>query len=575
MQMIIRLWNFLSRKRKYQLIFALMLTVIAGVFEYLTIALFFPLITSYVSGFDQVEKLESSSNLFGLVFPSIKANIVVFVIIAFASLSKILSLRINYFLAAMVGADLGGRCFSNLIYKDYLSHIYSRYSDYISLLTNELSRTVSSIASILTIFSSFILSVFLLISLIKTISFRIIFVFFFIFAIYFIMMLIIRVKLLNNSRTEANSSKKKMNIFSDATNSIKDIILGHKYKYFIDQYKIHENKGAVAHAQSLFLLHIPRYLMEFFLFSLMILIITINNDTSSIEKNVFISQYALLFFAAIRLLPLINTIYASYNNFLSNATAIDNVIKAVKKNNLYKIENLNKFEDNKIALSFSNIKFDAVSHRYSRDHKFVLNDINLTIYKGEKIALIGESGSGKSTLADILSGLLKPKKGRILIDNKDVYKNLNNQSAWQRSISFVSQGGYLMDTSIKENIAFGVESKFIDNAKVKKASQISKISKFIENLPDKYETFTGTDGGTLSGGQKQRLSIARALYKSTSILILDEPTSSLDEPTARLFMESILNLDDQITVFVITHNLMLAEMFKKVIKLDNGYLSEM
>jgi len=198
-----------------------------------------------------------------------------------------------------------------------------------------------------------------------------------------------------------------------------------------------------------------------------------------------------------------------------------------------------------------------------------LKDINLSLKKGSRIGFIGVTGSGKSTLIDIIMGLLPTTNGNLAIDQQLI--DNQNRRAWQAHIAHVPQNIYLSDSSISENIAFGVSKDKIDHQRVKKAAQQAQIAELIEGWKDGYQTFVGERGIRLSGGQRQRIGIARALYKKADILIFDEATSALDNETEREVMAAIEELGEEITVLIIAHRLTTLKECDKIVKLGKNH----
>ena len=184
------------------------------------------------------------------------------------------------------------------------------------------------------------------------------------------------------------------------------------------------------------------------------------------------------------------------------------------------------------------------------------------------IGLVGSSGSGKSTAIDILLGLISPKKGSVFIDEKRL--TANNIRAWQNSLGFVSQTIFLADSSIKENIAFGLPIEDIDDKRIEKAIQLSHLDQFISELPQGFETRVGERGVQLSGGQRQRVGIARALYNDADILVLDEATSALDGITEELIMDAIHDFSGKKTIIMIAHRITTVEQCDHIYLMDKG-----
>ena len=218
------------------------------------------------------------------------------------------------------------------------------------------------------------------------------------------------------------------------------------------------------------------------------------------------------------------------------------------------------------------IRLEEVRFRYGPDMPEVLQGLDLEIRRGERIGLIGSTGSGKSTTVDLLMGLLVPSAGRLLVDGEDVHDPAHPErlAAWRAAIAHVPQSIYLADSSIAENIAFGVPKAQINLVRVKQAAQQAKIAGFIEASAGSYASFVGEGGIRLSGGQRQRIGVARALYKQASILVLDEATSALDNATEQAVMEAVEKLSRELTIVMIAHRLSTVSRCDRVLRLERG-----
>ena len=201
-----------------------------------------------------------------------------------------------------------------------------------------------------------------------------------------------------------------------------------------------------------------------------------------------------------------------------------------------------------------------LSFSYNEDYK-ILEDVSFDIFKGQIIGINGTTGSGKSTLVDLILGLLKPNKGQILLNgeelNKKSYENIN--------IGYVPQDTYISDDTIEENIGFNINKKDIDPTKIKEAIKSSNLDDFINNLPEKVNTYIGEDGVRISGGQKQRIGLARALYDDPNLLILDEATSALDNETEASIINEITKLKKDKIIIMIAHRLNTLKNCDKII----------
>jgi ATP-binding cassette, subfamily B, bacterial PglK len=267
-----------------------------------------------------------------------------------------------------------------------------------------------------------------------------------------------------------------------------------------------------------------------------------------------------------RLLPALQQIYSGWANLQSSNASLAAVIELLKQplpQQLAVAEPL--------AIQQS-IRLEAVRFRYAPDLPEVLHGLNLEIHRGERIGLIGSTGSGKSTLVDLLMGLLLPSGGRLLVDGLDLHDPAHSErlSGWQAAVAHVPQSIYLADSSIAENIAFGVPRHAIDMARVKQAAEQAQIAAFIESSPEGYASFVGERGIRLSGGQRQRIGIARALYKQARVIVLDEATSALDTSTEEAVMEAVEGLSRDLTMVMIAHRLSTVQRCDRVVRLARG-----
>ena len=245
---------------------------------------------------------------------------------------------------------------------------------------------------------------------------------------------------------------------------------------------------------------------------------------------------------------------------------------------LNRIINLFKKEETKyrklggkiIRSPFEKITFSKVNFNYSRKAKFSLKDINFSLKSGEITAIVGFSGAGKSSILDLLIGLYEPTSGDIFIDDKNL--NELNITKWQQQVSIVNQDTFLLNDSIINNLKFGLEN--ISFQDIKKACTYSGVSKFIENLPDSYNTIIGDRGLKLSGGERQRLSIARAFLKRSSLLIFDEATSSLDSINEELIKESISKVSHKKIILIVAHRLSTIKEADNILVLNQGRIVE-
>ena len=363
------------------------------------------------------------------------------------------------------------------------------------------------------------------------------------------------------------SNKLRFTALSEAFSSIKEIKLSALENIYINKFSDPAKIFANHQASSRIIALLPRFFLEALVFGGMLLVILslMKNENSFIDILPIISLYA---FAGYRLMPAIQQIYQSITQLRFCGPALNSMCDDIKKLKHQTLQN------NKSNMQLNNkISLQNIYYHYPEKSKKILKNINIIINAQTTVGIIGETGSGKTTLVDIILGLLEPQKGRFEIDNQIIDKK--NIRIWQNSIGYVPQHINLIDDSISNNVAFGLNPKDVDQNQVEKVCKIANIHNFVTNeLQEKYQTHVGERGVRLSGGQRQRVGIARALYHNPKILILDEATSSLDNHTERLVMESVNNLGKEMTIILIAHRLSTVKNCDKIFLLEKGELKD-
>jgi ABC-type multidrug transport system fused ATPase/permease subunit len=219
------------------------------------------------------------------------------------------------------------------------------------------------------------------------------------------------------------------------------------------------------------------------------------------------------------------------------------------------------------GFQFKSVVVEHLDFKYEQSESLVLSSINLKILSGEAVGFVGQSGSGKSTLIDIMLGLLHPQSGSVFINGQLIE---DVKQSWQKAIGYIPQTIFLMDDSLRRNIAIGIADKEIDELAITEALKSAQLEEFVASLPDGLDTVVGERGVRLSGGQRQRIGIARALYHRPSVLVLDEATSSLDTETEHGVMQAVQALQGDKTVIIVAHRLSTVEYCDRLYRLDAG-----
>lgn len=281
----------------------------------------------------------------------------------------------------------------------------------------------------------------------------------------------------------------------------------------------------------------------------------------------FVPIISIFAIAAFRLLPSFNRITEYMGTIMYQKSAINSIYNDLKEvDELNKIKNQNQKKVHPLTFDTA-VRMEDLSFRYPRAEKDVISHLNLTIEKKSSVAFIGQSGAGKTTLADILLGLLEPTAGTVTVDGTNIFDNLNG---WHKIIGYIPQNIYLMDDTIRNNIAYGEDEGSIDEERVEYAVEQAQLSELIGELEEGLDTQIGEMGVRLSGGQRQRIGIARALYHNPEILVLDEATSALDNETEKAVMESIEALHGKMTLVIIAHRLSTIKNCDYIYEIGNG-----
>jgi len=267
-----------------------------------------------------------------------------------------------------------------------------------------------------------------------------------------------------------------------------------------------------------------------------------------------------------RMLPALQQIYGAWASIVGSRASLADALELLDQPLPAEV-----YQSAPAPLPFQDaIRFDAVRFRYNSDGPWVLDGLNLTIPKGARVGFVGSTGSGKSTTLDLLMGLLEPTHGQILVDGQPITGE--RQRAWQQTIAHVPQSIYLADTTLAENIAFGVPREAIDLDRVRQTARQAQIADFIESQPEGYHAFVGERGIRLSGGQRQRIGIARVLYKQASVLVFDEATSALDNATEQTVMDAIESFSRDLTILLIAHRFTTVQRCDTIIQIEHGQL---
>ena len=339
----------------------------------------------------------------------------------------------------------------------------------------------------------------------------------------------------------------KLQQMNETFGGIKEIVMTGREEYFRGRFSSNVRQLAHLNRKFVTLLGVPRLYLELLtvagLATLVLSMIALGRELES-----FLPLLALFAGGAFRLMPAINRITFAFQSLMMGRP----IVEVLQANVLSNID-LESITQNIVTIQFQrSIRFEDVSYSYPNAEKSVFEGLSFEIQKGSQVGLVGTTGAGKSTLVDILLGLLRPTRGRVTVDGVDISSNFRS---WQNLVGYVPQTIYLLDSSIRENIAFGIAEEEIDDEKVFRALDLAQLREFVDELPNGMNEFVGERGVRLSGGQRQRIGVARALYLDPPVLVLDEATSALDVETENELMKSVEYLRTNRTVLIVTHRL--------------------
>jgi ABC-type multidrug transport system fused ATPase/permease subunit len=275
---------------------------------------------------------------------------------------------------------------------------------------------------------------------------------------------------------------------------------------------------------------------------------------------------ALFGVAAFRILPSMNRVVVALQQMALSRPGLEGAVHGLS----LQVESSASTSDPSIG-QFQELQLRDVVYQYPNTDKPVLNLQSFVVQVGDSIGVVGSSGSGKSTFIDVLIGILSPSRGRIEVNGRNIAQH---RRQWQNKIGYVPQNVYLMDTTIRRNVAFGLPEKLIDNKQVERALRQANLLEFVQTLPNGWDTEVGERGVRLSGGQRQRLGIARALYGNPEVIVLDEATSALDAATEREIVESFREIAHDHTLIVVAHRTSTLKYCNRLVRLEDGKITQ-
>ena len=574
--LIRKLWAHISPHRHRQLVWVVLLMLLSSFAEAISLASTLPLLEAitnpsilwnqpFVRYWAFRFGIENSQEI---VFPTVSIFIIIVVL---ASLIRICTLWLSLRISASIGSDLSYSAFLRTLYRPYLQQVSSNGSKIIATVNADIGRVTRFVLNpLLQLLSTVMIAISLIVTMIAinwmiAVGFGLSIALF-----YYLTARFTKSTLRHLGRMHVLLNQQSIQTLQEGLGAVRDVLLDGKQEYFAEIYTNKDVPHRQNSAQEVFLKGFPRMAVEPLGLSLVAvsgyLLVSQGQAASAVP---LLGALAL---GAQRLLPFSQKIFESWASINATKASLVNVLSLLDQplSSKAPIRPIKQFKFRQ-KLSLKDVHFS-----YASDQKEVLKGVCLEIDKGSRVGLIGGTGSGKSTLLDLLMGLLKPTAGQFFVDDYTLHADdlKYDNSSFSSIISHVPQAIYLTDSSIAENIAFGVPKDQIDKVRLHEAAKQSQISSFIEASPYGYDTSVGERGVQLSGGQRQRIGIARALYKQPQILFLDEATSALDTETEKAVMSVINSLGRDLTIIIIAHRLSTLACCDRVVELKSGKLIE-
>lgn len=570
--------QILSKHQKFRIFELFILMVIAGFMEMLSVSLMIPFITTIISpqkvmSNEWVQKIMVICNIQTYTIFMVFLSILMAVVYLVKNVFLMFQLTIHEKFVRKNQMEMQNNLMKSFMSRPYEFFLTAKSGEIIRIVSTDTTTAFFTLTQLLQVFSEVIVTTILLITIFVISPFLTITMGIVLFSITLLVYAISknRLKKVGDQQIQINSEMNQTLLQS--IQGIKEIKLMRREKFFQNNYaqagKIYVRGMYI----SMLLSMVPRFILEasamcsFFI----IMAVMIYGGTDIATLLPIISAIAM---AVVRILPSMNRISYSMAQMTYNEPAVDKLVENMKYLEYKNEEKINckSLKDNDKFLSKNNlfsqgIQVENITYSYQTGHVPVLENASFEIKKGQSIGIVGASGAGKTTVVDIILGLLKPQNGCVKMDGKDIELDMDN---WLSQIGYIPQSIFMLDGSIRENVAFGLPKEEIDDALVWKALREASLEEFVLSLPKQLDTEIGERGMRISGGQRQRIGIARALYSDPEILFFDEATSALDNETESAIMDSINHLHGSKTMIIIAHRLTTIENCDVVYRVADG-----
>ena len=574
--MVEKLRYIFDHKQKLRLIWILLLVVIGSFIELLGVSVFLPFVQILIDP-GSVETNEMLSFLYNRIgftdLRSFLAFIALVIIMVYLFKNIYLMLEQNAILkfSYQTRMNLATRLLGTYMSEPYSFHLNKNIADLTGAIQYDANQFMLLVNASLQLLAELAVILCLGLYLFHT-SHSITLVIMGLLAVCFLIFFVISKKVSQRlgKQNEAYNAQLYQWI-NQSLGGIKEVKVLNREGFFVNSYKSVYKKLIKGAKNNELIAAVPKYIIETICMVGMLLAVIIKMYWGQNNIEVFAVQLSAFAVAAFRLMPSAGKVSAYINSIMYGKPSLDLIYNDLKSIEGCQVANFDEKKNDEKMRFNDEIVINDLCFKYSDSNTNVLNNINISVKKGQTVAIIGSSGAGKTTLADIILGLHVPTSGRILVDGQDIS---NNMDSYHHMLGYIPQTIYLSDDSIRNNIAFGIREEEIDDSAVAEAMKKAQIYDFVMGLDKKADTFAGDRGVRLSGGQRQRIGIARALYDDPEVLVLDEATSALDNETESAVMEAIDSLHGQKTMIIIAHRLTTIRKADVIYRIENGTATE-
>lgn len=493
----------------------------------------------------------------------------VLLILTLAALTSMITIWRLSLYGARVGVELGNRLFKHYMYQPWAFHAAGNTSQLTNKITQECQRiTLSVINPLMLMNAKLVMAILMLIAIfiynpLVAIVGLVVFI-----AAYLLLYATVRRRLIANGAAISQAQTQRYKLLVEGFGGIKDALVLGRQRIFTRRFSEASGYFADAQGTNQALSQAPRYAMELVAFGSVIFLVLYLLATYEGNLGTILPVLSVYALAGFKLLPAFQQVYSSVSQIRGALAAFDTLRDDLRASVAGIDEDNDEPRDVGRWVPQHSIAMQDIVFTYPNKQDPALNGLTLEIPANRVIGLVGASGSGKSTTIDMLLGLINPDTGRLLIDGEPLEKG--DMRAWQNTLGFVPQHIFLTDSTIRENIAFGLPPESIDDVQVRRAAGMAHLDGLLNELPEGIHTRVGERGVQLSGGQRQRIGIARALYSDAEVLVLDEATSALDGITEKLVMDAVHEFSGKKTTIIIAHRLATVKQCDCIYLIDHG-----